>query len=172
VTPILNLLTIAVSGHRFLSTVLPVSLIQGKLLTNTRIDNSEIQLGHVDLSAKCPLYSGFVVSSALPPAHVFISPSTNSLCSLSGRLIDLLVLQNNPITMSDKEFSYQEVSAHNTKKDLYLVIHDKVYNVSSFVDEHPYVFSLPPSGTKYYPTSRITLWFDDIADAGSRLQWW
>ncbi|KXT07300.1 hypothetical protein AC578_467 [Pseudocercospora eumusae] len=40
--------------------------------------------------------------------------------------------------MSDtKEFTYSDVSEHTTKKDLYLVIHDKVYNTSSFVDEHP-----------------------------------
>ncbi|KAF2494488.1 cytochrome b5 [Lophium mytilinum] len=39
--------------------------------------------------------------------------------------------------MADKEFTYSDVSAHSTKKDLYLVIHDKVYNTSSFVDEHP-----------------------------------
>ncbi|GKZ19548.1 hypothetical protein AbraIFM66951_011263 [Aspergillus brasiliensis] len=40
--------------------------------------------------------------------------------------------------MSDaKEFTFQEVSAHNTKKDLYMVIHDKVYDCTSFVDEHP-----------------------------------
>ncbi|KAL1970020.1 hypothetical protein VTN77DRAFT_6425 [Rasamsonia byssochlamydoides] len=36
-----------------------------------------------------------------------------------------------------KEFTYSDVSAHNTKKDLYLVIHDKVYDVTKFVDEHP-----------------------------------
>jgi len=41
--------------------------------------------------------------------------------------------------MADKEFTYSEVSEHNTKKDLYIVVHDKVYNASSFVDEHPYV---------------------------------
>jgi hypothetical protein len=41
--------------------------------------------------------------------------------------------------MADQEFSYSDVSEHNTKKDLYMVIHDKVYNASSFVDEHPYV---------------------------------
>ncbi|EME88093.1 uncharacterized protein MYCFIDRAFT_48299 [Pseudocercospora fijiensis CIRAD86] len=40
--------------------------------------------------------------------------------------------------MSDtKEFTYSDVAEHTTKKDLYLVIHDKVYNSSSFVDEHP-----------------------------------
>ncbi|KAJ6095697.1 hypothetical protein N7486_006443 [Penicillium sp. IBT 16267x] len=36
-----------------------------------------------------------------------------------------------------KEFTLKEVEAHNTKKDLYMVIHDKVYDCSSFVDEHP-----------------------------------
>ncbi|KAJ5661955.1 cytochrome b5 [Penicillium maclennaniae] len=36
-----------------------------------------------------------------------------------------------------KEFTLAEVTAHNTKKDLYMVIHDKVYNCSSFIDEHP-----------------------------------
>lgn len=41
---------------------------------------------------------------------------------------------------ADKDFTFKEVAEHNTKKDLYLVIHDKVYDCSSFVDEHPYVF--------------------------------
>ncbi|KAF2098301.1 cytochrome b5 [Rhizodiscina lignyota] len=36
-----------------------------------------------------------------------------------------------------KEFTYEEVSGHSSKKDLYLVIHDKIYNASSFIDEHP-----------------------------------
>jgi hypothetical protein len=44
--------------------------------------------------------------------------------------------------MADKEFTYSDVSEHNTKKDLYVVVHDKVYNASSFVDEHPYVILL------------------------------
>ncbi|KAF1912098.1 cytochrome b5-like heme/steroid binding domain-containing protein [Ampelomyces quisqualis] len=39
--------------------------------------------------------------------------------------------------MADQEFTYSDVSEHNTKKDLYIVVHDKVYNASSFVDEHP-----------------------------------
>ncbi|KAB8072234.1 cytochrome b5-like heme/steroid binding domain-containing protein [Aspergillus leporis] len=36
-----------------------------------------------------------------------------------------------------KELTLQEVSAHNTKKDLYMIVHDKVYDCTSFVDEHP-----------------------------------
>ncbi|KAF2009496.1 cytochrome b5 [Aaosphaeria arxii CBS 175.79] len=39
--------------------------------------------------------------------------------------------------MATKEFTYSDVSEHATKKDLYMVVHDKVYNCSSFVDEHP-----------------------------------
>ncbi|GFF39620.1 probable cytochrome b5 [Aspergillus udagawae] len=38
---------------------------------------------------------------------------------------------------ASKEFTLQEISEHNTKKDLYLIVHDKVYDCSSFVDEHP-----------------------------------
>lgn len=38
---------------------------------------------------------------------------------------------------STKEFTYSDVAEHNTKNDLYMVVHDKVYNASSFVDEHP-----------------------------------
>jgi len=41
--------------------------------------------------------------------------------------------------MSDKEYTFSEVSEHASKKDLWIVVHDKVYNCSSFVDEHPYV---------------------------------
>ncbi|KAK5009525.1 hypothetical protein LTR39_004918, partial [Cryomyces antarcticus] len=36
-----------------------------------------------------------------------------------------------------KELTYSDVSEHTGKKDLYIVVHDKVYNASSFVDEHP-----------------------------------
>lgn len=42
---------------------------------------------------------------------------------------------------ADKEFTIKEVESHSTKKDLYMIVHDKVYDVSAFVDEHPYVLS-------------------------------
>lgn len=35
------------------------------------------------------------------------------------------------------ELTYQDVAEHNTKKDLYVVIHDKIYDITKFVDEHP-----------------------------------
>jgi cytochrome b involved in lipid metabolism len=41
--------------------------------------------------------------------------------------------------------TYAEVAAHNSKKNLYVVIHDSVYNASSFVDEHPCVPPSPPA---------------------------
>jgi cytochrome b5 len=36
-----------------------------------------------------------------------------------------------------EELTYTEVSNHSSKKDLYVVIHDNIYNASSFIDEHP-----------------------------------
>ncbi|KAL7276913.1 hypothetical protein RUND412_000105 [Rhizina undulata] len=36
-----------------------------------------------------------------------------------------------------KEYTYEDVKAHNAKKDLWMVLHDKVYAISSFIDEHP-----------------------------------
>ncbi|KAL8946849.1 MAG: hypothetical protein Q9222_006805 [Ikaeria aurantiellina] len=36
-----------------------------------------------------------------------------------------------------QEMTFSEVKSHNNKKDLYLVIHDKVYDATEFIDEHP-----------------------------------
>ncbi|KAK3175271.1 hypothetical protein OEA41_002518 [Lepraria neglecta] len=36
-----------------------------------------------------------------------------------------------------QELTYADVSAHSGKKDLYLVVHDKIYNATTFIDEHP-----------------------------------
>ncbi|KAA6413588.1 MAG: cytochrome b5 [Lasallia pustulata] len=35
------------------------------------------------------------------------------------------------------ELTFKEVAEHNSKKDLYVVVHDKVYNATTFLDEHP-----------------------------------
>ena len=42
----------------------------------------------------------------------------------------------NSFTMS-KEYTYQDVAEHNTKKDIFVVIHDVIYDATKFVDEHP-----------------------------------
>ncbi|KAK3381353.1 putative membrane bound hemo protein [Podospora didyma] len=39
--------------------------------------------------------------------------------------------------MATKELTFQDVAEHNTKKDLYMVIHDVIYDATKFVDEHP-----------------------------------
>ncbi|KAL8805394.1 MAG: hypothetical protein Q9182_001960 [Xanthomendoza sp. 2 TL-2023] len=36
-----------------------------------------------------------------------------------------------------QEMTFSDVAEHNSKKDLFLVIHDKVYDATKFVDEHP-----------------------------------
>ncbi|KAB5583136.1 cytochrome b5-like heme/steroid binding domain-containing protein [Coniochaeta sp. 2T2.1] len=35
------------------------------------------------------------------------------------------------------EYTYQDVAEHNTKKDIFVVIHDVVYDATKFIDEHP-----------------------------------
>jgi hypothetical protein len=56
-----------------------------------------------------------------------------------------------------KEFTYSDVSEHTSKKDLYVVIHDKVYNASSFVDEHPYVHTTHPKDCPLPPAELSVL---------------
>lgn len=43
-----------------------------------------------------------------------------------------------------KEYTFQDVAEHNTKNDMFCVIHDKVYDCTKFLDEHPYVFNSSP----------------------------
>lgn len=40
-----------------------------------------------------------------------------------------------------QEFTFAQVKEHAAKKDLFMIVHDKVYDVTKFVDEHPYVFA-------------------------------
>lgn len=36
-----------------------------------------------------------------------------------------------------KLISAQEVSKHNTREDCWVIIHDKVYDLTNFLPEHP-----------------------------------
>ncbi|ODQ53825.1 cytochrome b5 [Saitoella complicata NRRL Y-17804] len=36
-----------------------------------------------------------------------------------------------------KEYTYTEVAEHTDRSDLFMVIHDKVYQCAQFMDEHP-----------------------------------
>jgi cytochrome b involved in lipid metabolism len=57
----------------------------------------------------------------------------------------------------DKIFSYQDVAEHNTKNDMFVVIHDKVYDCTKFLDEHPYVPYNPPlpNSLSFWPPTNI-----------------
>lgn len=71
-----------------------------------------------------------------PPLHLYTN-ARKSEHTLGCHTIP--TTEHSPSMSATKEFTYSDVSEHTSKKDLYLVIHDKVYNSSSFVDEHPYV---------------------------------
>lgn len=42
----------------------------------------------------------------------------------------------------------QDVAEHNTSSDIYMVVHDKVYDCTKFLDEHPYVILSPTSALR------------------------
>ena len=44
-----------------------------------------------------------------------------------------------------KQLTLAEIKEHSQKKDLYMIVHDKVYDVTKFVDEHPYVSQSNPN---------------------------
>ena len=62
-------------------------------------------------------------------------------CIRGGALDEGNTIERSQVTImsATQELTYSDVSEHTSKKDLYVVIHDKIYNASSFVDEHPYV---------------------------------
>ena len=68
-----------------------------------------------------------------------IPPTISNVLSLSSqrpRLSSRLVIfLTDSRTMA--EFTYQDIAEHNTKNDAFVVIHDKVYDVTKFIDEHP-----------------------------------
>jgi len=39
--------------------------------------------------------------------------------------------------MAERELTYTEVAEHASKNDIYVVVHDSVYDCSKFIDEHP-----------------------------------
>lgn len=39
--------------------------------------------------------------------------------------------------MSAKTYTFEEVSAHNTRDDIWIIYNGKVYDVTTYLDEHP-----------------------------------
>ena len=80
--------------------------------------------------------------------HFLLSCSPSQVSNRHLTISSYPRLRNHPLSLPHRlshsttasmseELSYSDVSSHSTKKDLYVVIHDKVYNASTFIDEHP-----------------------------------
>lgn len=72
----------------------------------------------------------------MPSCSTAAAPCIRFFLSLSKVA---LVLFN---TMS-KEFTIEELSNHNTKKELFVAIRGYVYDVTGFLEDHPYVSCFP-----------------------------
>ncbi|VVA94010.1 unnamed protein product [Arabis nemorensis] len=44
---------------------------------------------------------------------------------------------NEPVDVRPKSYSKSEVALHNKRHDCWIIIKDKVYDVTSYVEEHP-----------------------------------
>lgn len=66
-----------------------------------------------------------------------ISTSTSSTCSILRQSSADVLVQSSVMSGSLKSFTFKDVAKHNTREDLYFVVHDRVYNASKFIDSHP-----------------------------------
>lgn len=53
--------------------------------------------------------------------------------------------------------SLAQVSEHNQKKDLYVAIHNKVYNITEFVEEVSPLVPPPTTSSSYSPLSALDM---------------
>ncbi|XP_014758365.1 cytochrome b5 isoform X4 [Brachypodium distachyon] len=47
------------------------------------------------------------------------------------------LLSHDPTSKTSRSYSKKEVSTHNTRKDCWIIIKKKVYDVTPYVEEHP-----------------------------------
>ena len=69
--------------------------------------------------------------------------------------------------MSLKNYSRDEVSLHNTDKDCWMIYKNKVFDVTSFISEHP-------AGPDYiidYAGVDTTAAFDDVGHSQDAMKW-
>ncbi|KAF0899416.1 hypothetical protein E2562_019534 [Oryza meyeriana var. granulata] len=86
------------------------------------------------------------LAAHLCPLAQILAPSPAGTAALRRRSAEVLFrkpcLANPNLTVdghyeTSRSYTKEEISAHNTRTDCWVIIKDKVYDVTSYVEEHP-----------------------------------
>ena len=67
---------------------------------------------------------------------IFTEPTSPLHLACFSQVLGLFQVIHTEFNMS-KHFTLEDISAHNSKENLYLAIHNEVYDCSSWYDHHP-----------------------------------
>lgn len=71
-----------------------------------------------------------------------------------NKIIIFVLIAYSAVFASEKEFKMEEVAKHSISKDCWIVIKNKVYDISSYIPKHP------------TPETTLTKYCGKIADIG------
>lgn len=79
------------------------------------------------------------IPEVTPTATVSAKPSTNPTIkpATSSAVAPTITVTATPAPKVDGKMTLDQVATHNSKKDCYIVIKNNVYDVSTFIPDHP-----------------------------------
>jgi len=81
------------------------------------------------------------------------SPSSLPATPLLPKMASTIPIEPaNGVNPEEKPFDFESLKAHGTREDLWMLLHDKVYNVTKFIDEvgHYRPHGQTPTGYRYF----------------------
>lgn len=102
------------------------------------------------------------LAPAVPGTVEVSNAKTNQVDSIDGCKQENM----DQIAMSLKTYTRDEVSLHNTETDCWMIYKNKVFDVTSFISEHP----AGPDYIKDYAGVDATTAFDDVGHSEAALK--